>query len=252
MPSIAHTEPSRIVAGLRITALGLLLAVCVVPHLIARLIGRSPIPPLFLAAAARICGARVTTVGGRLAAHTLLIANHVSWLDILVLAGETRTRFVSKAEVRNHPLIRWLADQNATLYIERADRRAVQSQAAAVALALTDDRPLALFPEGTTGDGRTLLPFRPSLLAAVAPAPPNTHVRPVAIDYGAMRAALGWTDGESGKSNALRLLGRRGSFAVTVHLLPPLAPSDDRKLLAATAQTAIAAALASNDRHRRL
>ena len=230
-------------AALRITGLLVLLLACLLPHLIARLIGRSPVPPVFLGAAARICGARVRTQGDPLAPHSLLIANHVSWLDILVLAGATGARFVSKAEVRDHWLLRWLADQNDTLYIERQDRRAVHSQAREVAEALAQPRPLALFPEGMTGDGVTLLPFRPALLAAVAPAPPGTHVRPVAIDYGAMRAALGWSDGERGKANALKLLGRRGSFPVTVRLLAPLPPGEDRKAMARDARAAIEAAL---------
>ena len=150
---------------------------------------------------------------------------------------------MSKAEVRDHPLLRWLADQNDTLYIERSDRGAVLDQARAVTDALAESQPLALFPEGTTGDGELLLPFRPSLLAAIAKAPPGTTVRPVAIDYGAMRPLLGWTDGESGKVNALRLLGRRGSFAVTVHLLAPLDASLDRKALARAARAAIEQAL---------
>jgi len=245
LPSTASAE-SRAIAAVRAAGLLLLLLACLVPHFVARLLGRSPVPPRFLGAAARICGARVRTVGARLAPHSLVIANHISWLDILVLAGATGTRFVSKAEVRDHPLLRWLADQNDTLYIERQDRRAVHAQAAEVAAALADDRPLALFPEGTTGNGKTLLPFRPALLAAVAPAPPGTSVRPVAIDYGAMRNVLGWSDGESGKANALKLLGRRGSFPVTVRLLDPLPPGEDRKAMARDASAAIAAALDLN------
>ncbi|GAC1573548.1 MAG: hypothetical protein NVS3B5_03210 [Sphingomicrobium sp.] len=235
------------IAVARVTALALLLLLCLLPHLLAKKFGRSPLPPRFLAGAARICGARVRSLGAPLAPHSLIIANHISWLDILVLASATGTRFVSKAEVRAHPQLRWLADQNDTLYIERQDRRAVHAQANEVAEALKDDRPLALFPEGTTGDGETLLPFRPALLAAVAPAPPGTSVRPVAIDYGAMRRMLGWTDGESGKANVLRLLGRRGSFPVIIRLLDALPPGEDRKSMARAASNAIAAALASND-----
>ena len=235
--------PSRGVALLRIAGLLLLLVACVPPHLIARLFGHSRWPPRFLGAAARICGARVRTVGAPIAPHSLIIANHVSWLDILVLAGSTGTRFVSKAEVRDHPLLRWLADQNDTLYIERQDRRAVHSQAREVADALAGPQPIALFPEGTTGDGITLLPFRPALLASVAPAPDGSSVRPVAIDYGAMGPALGWSDGESGKDNALKLVGRRGSFPVVVRLLGPLPPGEDRKAMARDASAAIAAAL---------
>ena len=228
------------------SALALLLLSCLPPHLISKEFGRSRWPPRFLAGCARICGARVSTVGERVAPHSLLIANHVSWLDILILAGATGTRFVSKAEVRDHWLLRWLADQNDTLYIERRDKRGVHGQAREMAEALADPQPLALFPEGTTGDGVTLLPFRPPLLASVAPAPAGSQVRPVAIDYGAMAAALGWSDGESGKDNALKLLGRRGSFAVTVRLLQPLPPGEDRKAMARDARAAIEIALASN------
>ncbi len=234
-------------AAARVAGLLLLLAGCVVPHLIARSLGRSRWPPRFLGAAARICGARVRTVGTSVAPHSLIVANHVSWLDILVLAGATGTRFISKAEVRGHWLLRWLADQNDTLYIERQDRRGVQRQANALAEALRDPRPLALFPEGTTGDGRSLLPFRPALFAAVSPPPPGASIRPVAIDYGTMRTVLGWSDGEGGRANALRLLGRRSSFPVVVRLLEPLAPSDDRKAVASAAARAIAAALGASN-----
>ena len=227
----------------RIAALGLLLFLCVPPHLISMTFGKSRWPRRFLRASGWICGARVKTVGNPVAAHSLILANHVSWLDILVLAGATGTRFVSKAELRDHKLLRWLANQNDTLYIERRDRRGVHSQARELAEALTDPQPLALFPEGTTGDGITLLPFRPPLLAAVAPAPPGSTIRPVAIDYGTMAPILGWTDGESGKANALKLLGRRGNFPVTVRLLDPLPPGEDRKAMARDARVAIATAL---------
>jgi 1-acyl-sn-glycerol-3-phosphate acyltransferase len=231
----------------RLAALALLLLVCLPPHLIAKSLGRSRWPPRFLRAAGRICGAQVKTQGTPIGPQTLILANHTSWLDILVLAGATGTRFVSKAEVRNQWLLRWLADQNDTVYIERQDRRAVHRQAAGVADALRDERPLTLFPEGTTGDGLTLLPFRPALLSALADAPPGTTVRPVAIDYGDMSGTLGWTDGESGKENALRLLGRKGSFPVVVRLLPPLDPGRERKALAGQAHAAIAAALKASN-----
>lgn len=185
-------------------------------------------------------------VGQPLAPRTLILANHTSWLDILVLASATGTRFVSKAELRDHWLLRWLADQNDTIYIER-QRREVLDQAAAIVRALAEPRPLALFPEGTTGDGMTLLPFRSALLAGLAPPPPGTDIRAVAIDYGEMQGALGWTDGEGGKDNALRLLGRRGSFVTTVRLLETVAAASDRKRMAAQAQAAIADALRASN-----
>ena len=185
------------------------------------------------------------TVGEPVAPHSLLLSNHVSWLDIFVLAGATGCAFVSKAEIGDQPIIKWFADQNATLYVRRSDRRAVAGQAAEIASALRDrPQPLAIFPEGTIGIGGRLLPFRAPLLSVVAPAPANVTVRPVALDYGALFGELGWGPGEHGIDNALRLLGRRGRIPVTVRLLDPLPPSSDRKALAAQAHDSIAGALA--------
>jgi 1-acyl-sn-glycerol-3-phosphate acyltransferase len=216
------------------------------PHLIAQLGDRrSPWPRRFLGAAARLIGARVTVHGSAIAPHSLLISNHVTWLDILILSGATGCAFVSKDEVRTTPFLGWLADQNQTLYVRRAERRNSHSQAAAIATALRDPQPLALFPEGTTGDGGVLLPFRSTLLAAVAPPPPEVVVRPVAIDYGPAAPIFGWIRGEPGKTNALRILGRRGTTPVTVRLLDPISPSPDRKVIARSAHDAIAAALAA-------
>ena len=185
------------------------------------------------------------TAGDPVVAHTLLVVNHVSWLDVFVLAGATGCAFVSKAEIADHPVIKWFADQNATLYVRRSDRRAVGDQAGEIVAALRDGpQPLAIFPEGTIGTGGRLLPFRPALLSAVAPAPAHVTVRPVALDYGALFPELGWGPGEHGIANAVRLLGRRGRIPVTVRLLDPLPPTADRKALAGQAHDSIAAALA--------
>jgi lyso-ornithine lipid O-acyltransferase len=194
--------------------------------------------------AARICGANVRCDGGPATRGTLLVANHASWLDIPVLMAATGCTFVSKAEMAGHPLVRWFADQNDTIYVNRADKRSIHTQAAALTEALKGDKPIALFPEGTVGDGGRLLPFKPALLSAVAPPPPGTIIRPAAIDYGDFARKIGWGTGEAGLNNALRVLGRKGRIGVVVHLLPALPPSADRKELARLAHDAIAAALA--------
>ena len=180
----------------------------------------------------------------------MLISNHVTWLDIAILGGATGCAFVSKDEVRTTPLMGWLADQNHTLYIRRAQRSGALDQATAIADALRKPQPVTLFPEGTTGDGGTLLPFRSALLAAVAPPPPEVIVRPVAIDYGPARFIFGWAKGEPGKANALRILGHRGTTPVTVRLLDPIPPSADRKAVARATHDAIAAALAASNAAR--
>ncbi|HEX8938250.1 MAG TPA: 1-acyl-sn-glycerol-3-phosphate acyltransferase [Sphingomicrobium sp.] len=173
--------------------------------------------------------------------HSLLIANHTSWLDILVLGGATDCAFVSKDQL-GHGFIHWLADQNGTVYVKRSHRKAAKNQAVAIAKALEDDKPVALFPEGTTGPGTHLLPFRSTLLEAANFAAKDVAVRPVAIDYGDAMTEVGWWD-ERGMDNVLRLLGRRGSLAVIVHLLGPLDRAGDRKQLAHEAREAIAETL---------
>lgn len=246
MTASAEAKPSRLLASFRIGGLVGLFLACLPLHLLSKLLlRRSAWPRRFLSAATGIVGARAQVVGEPLSAHSLIVANHTSWLDILLLGGAVGSAFVSKAEVRGTPLIGWLADQNRTLYIDRAERSDAHGQVRRIAEALERPLPLTIFPEGTTSDGRHLLPFRSTLLDAVAPPPPGVDVRPVAIDYGAAVGDIAWHGGERGLDNALRILGRRGSFDATVRLLDPLPPSSDRKALARQARARIAAALPS-------
>ena len=216
--------------------------VCAPVHLVTKaLTGRSPWPPRFLGAAAWIIGARARVEGEPIRPHALLISNHVSWLDILVMGGTTRCAFVSKDSL-GHPFIHWLADQNHTVYVKRAHVKGAKDQALAIAKALEGDQPVALFPEGTTGPGTHLLPFRSTLLEAANYAAKDVEIRPVALDYGAAAGEIGWWE-EPGKDNILRILGRRGTLPVTVRLLAPLDRSGDRKQLADHAREAIAGKL---------
>jgi 1-acyl-sn-glycerol-3-phosphate acyltransferase len=227
---------------LRLTALFLLFVVCAPLHILSKLLfRRSPWPPWFLSASAWIIGARVRRTGAPIRRHTLLVCNHTSWLDILILGGATKCTFVSKAEL-GHPFIRWLADQNRCVYVERAARADARDQAIAIARALERDKPVALFPEGTTGPGTHLLPFRSTLLEAAKFAARDVEIRGVAIDYGAAAAEIGWYH-ESGKDNVLRILGRSGTLPVAVHVLPPMNRAADRKQLAHDARERIAQTL---------
>lgn len=237
-------------AGVRIAARATLillaLVACLPLHYATRLLtGRSGWPRRFLALAARAAGARVTVTGTVLRSYVLFVANHRSWADILVLAGATGCAFVSKAEVARWPVIGWLAALNHTVFIERARRSHAARQADALGIALTGGRPVALFPEGTTHDGAEMLPFRAALFGAVAPPPPGVRVQPVLIDYGRPAREIAWGDDESATANVLRLLGRAGTVAVTLHFLDPLPQSDDRKALAVMAREAISAAAGS-------
>jgi 1-acyl-sn-glycerol-3-phosphate acyltransferase len=226
-------------AAVRITGLILLFLFCAPAHVVTKLLlHRSPWPPWFLAASAWIIGARVRRTGAPVRRHTLLVCNHTSWLDILVLGGATKCAFVSKDEL-GHPLVHWLANQNATVYVKRTHRKAAKDQAVAIANALEADKPVALFPEGTTGPGTHLLPFRSTLLEAANFAAKDVEIRPVAIDYAGAAAEIGWWQ-ESGKDNILRLLSRGETLPVTVNVLSPLDRGADRKQLAHEAREEIA------------
>jgi 1-acyl-sn-glycerol-3-phosphate acyltransferase len=204
-------------------------------------LGRSPWPTRFLAAVSWIFGARVRLTGAPLRPHSLLVANHLSWFDIVVLGGATGCAFVAKDEL-GHPFIHWLADQNHTVYVKRTHRKGAKDQAAATAEALEREQPVALFAEGTTGPGTHLLPFRSALLEAANYASKEVVIRPVAIEYGEAATEVSWFE-EAAMDNVWRLLGRRGTLPVTVHLLPPLDRSGDRKQLALEAREAIARTL---------
>ena len=123
--------------GLRLAGLAGLFLAYVPPHLLSKwLLGRSAWPPRFLRHAGLIAGVRPRIEGKPLQPHTLVIANHTSWLDILILGGWCGAAFVSKAELKDTPLLGWIADQNRTLYIKRAARTHSHRQVQQIAEAL--------------------------------------------------------------------------------------------------------------------
>jgi 1-acyl-sn-glycerol-3-phosphate acyltransferase len=230
----------------RLAGVVLLLLLLLPLHGLWRLAGRlSPWPRHFLRWAGWCAGARVRVTGDPIRANVLFIANHVSWLDILVLGGHTGSAFVAKADMAPWPVIGWLSTLNNSVYVEREKRLDVHWQAQALKAALGSGQPLTLFPEGTTGDGRSLLAFRSSLVAAVTPPPPGISIQPVAIDYGADGPEIAWVGEEEIGVNALRVMSRRGGVAARLHFLAPLDHADfaDRKAIVAHSREEIAAAL---------
>ncbi|HYJ84396.1 MAG TPA: lysophospholipid acyltransferase family protein [Allosphingosinicella sp.] len=230
---------------LRALAMTAALLVCLPLHYLWRLFGRrSPWPRRFLGWVARAAGMRVQVVGVPLESDVLFLANHLSWLDILVLAGASGTAFVAKAEVADTPVVGWLANLNNTVFVARAERSAVRGQADSLRTALASGQPVALFPEGTTDGGPDILPFRASLLAALFPPLPRVMVQPVALDYGAAAHDLAWIGDETGLANVRKVLARRGTTPVTVQFLAPVDPATgDRKALAKAARDEIVEAL---------
>ncbi|WP_395688276.1 lysophospholipid acyltransferase family protein [Caenimonas koreensis] len=112
---------------------------------------------------------------------TMMVANHISWLDILVMHGARYCRFVSKADVKHWPLIGTLATGAGTIYIERESRRDALRVVHHIAESLQRGEVVGVFPEGTTSDGLGLLPFHANIIQAAIAA--HAPVQPVALQY---------------------------------------------------------------------
>ncbi|WNO54710.1 lysophospholipid acyltransferase family protein [Stakelama saccharophila] len=205
----------------------------------------NPWPRLFLGACARIVGARVRRVGTPLRRNVFYIANHLSWIDILAMAGASGTAFIAKAELEKTPVIGWLASFNRTVYVSRQDRMGVAAQIERLREALAENWAITVFPEGTTTDGRSLLKFKTAMLRVLEPPPAGVMVQPVMLDYHDAGEDIAWIGAESGKDNAMRILARRGSFPVSLHFLDPFSPADHagRKAIAAESRRRIEQAL---------
>ncbi|MFN0184645.1 MAG: lysophospholipid acyltransferase family protein [Aquabacterium sp.] len=178
---------------------------------------------------------------------TLLVSNHVSWLDILAIhALCPRARFVSKAEVRHWPLLGRMVSAAETLYLERERKRDALRVVHQIAQALQAGDMVAVFPEGTTGDGRTLLPFHANLLqAAIATATP---IQPLGLVYadsdGPQTQAVAWVGEDTLAQSLWRIAGAQG-LQVTVTVLPPQGSAHaDRRALAEHLHDHVAQAVA--------
>ena len=248
----AMGEPTRLSGmgwvrfTLRLLAIIALLMVMVPAHYLYRVFAYgSPFPMWFLRYAARIVGARVKTVGTPLRRDVFFISNHISWIDILALAGASGTAFVAKQELSEVPVISWLCRLNRTVFVKRENRMGVAEQINALKEALQDNWSVTVFPEGTVTDGQSLLPFKSSMLSVLEPPPPGVMVQPVMLDYGVVAEEIGWVGLETGVNNAKRIMARKGTFRLTIHFLEPFSPEDHRgrKAIAAKARVEIEEAL---------
>lgn len=171
----------------------------------------------------------------------LIVANHISFLDIYVIHTLMPASFISKDEIRKWPLIGWLAASTGTLFMERGSRGAAQRTREITAEQLRQGGRVALFPEGTTSAGDTVLPFHSALLQAAIDA--GANVIPVALRYtdrqGKRSSAAAYID----EMSLLRCLWNiAGSPRIIAHadILPPLASDGvDRRHLSTHAHRVI-------------
>jgi 1-acyl-sn-glycerol-3-phosphate acyltransferase len=235
--------------ALRIALMIALLLVCLPLYYLWRLLGLGRFwPRMFLAGIGAIAGLRIRTVG-KPQKNALLIANHVSWLDIPALARSTGTAFVAHSGLASVQLIRHLCKMNDTVFVARHDRASVADQVEQVRVALADEGALTIFPEGTTSDGTALLPYKSSLLSAAETLPEGTAIQPVLLAY-EEAARIAWVGDEHGVTNFLKILARVRPVRLALHFLPPLAGAAraDRKAMAIAAHEAAATALPASPR----
>ena len=194
----------------------------------------------------RLLGVSLVCQGTPHPGAKLLVANHISWLDILAIDAIAPARFVSKSEVRHWPLLGWLVTASGTLYIERARPRDALRVVHQMAAAMQAGDTLAVFPEGTTTDGHALLPFHANLLqGAIATATP---VQPVALRFfdpeNAISPAVEFLDDTTLLQSVWRVVCAQG-LGVRIHMLPTLEVAHaDRRHLAERLRAEIEAALA--------
>ena len=154
----------------------------------------------------------------------MLVANHVSWLDIFAINAATPTRFVAKSEIRRWPLVGWLCVKADTLFIERGRRRDLARLDEVIVAALRNGAGMGVFLEGTTTDGQVVLPFNSSLLRPAQLA--NVRIIPVAIQYlrrdGAICTEAAY-DGDKTLLDTMRLMLTQHTIHAHVHFLPAVA-----------------------------
>lgn len=192
----------------------------------------------------RIFGFRLRRYGQPLAEPALVVANHLSWLDIELIHSQRAVEFVAKSEISRWPLIGWLARQAGTIYHRRGSTESLASVAQMMVERLRAGAQVGVFPEGGTTDGTQVRVFHARIFQTAVEA--SVPVQPVALRYvlnGVPNPAVPFVGNESFFANFIRLLGEP-SMVAEVHFLEPVQSNGDgRRRLAEGARARIVQAL---------
>lgn len=200
----------------------------------------------------KIMGLRIHLDGSvRQHSPVLLVANHISWMDIVVFSSLAPLSFVAKQEVSTWPGVKLLAKLQRTIFVDRERRSQSQKAAKEISSRLDDGDCVVLFPEGTSSDGNRVLPFKSALFGAAAEAGGETYVQTAAIAYTALgglplgrrtRPLVAWY-GDMEMGGHVWALLKAGPLDVHVRVGEPvtLAELGDRKALALHTEKAIRA-----------
>ncbi len=219
--------------------LGMLLALAVLilplPRRLARKLG-----PWWLRRGAAILGVKVMVHGNPADEPCLVLANHISWLDILVLATQSDAGFVAKAEVGEWPVLGWMFRAGGTEFVRRGSHDSVAGLLTRMVKRLKEGETLTIFPEGTSSARVLPTRFRPRLLQAAVDA--GVHVQPVGIYYGADPLVLervAFVGDDTFLDSLWRLLGGDPVVAEITYIPPLATVSGDCRLLADEAWRAV-------------
>ncbi len=188
----------------------------------------------------------------------LIVSNHSSWADIVVLSSLSEVSFIAKAEVRDLPLFGWFAVLQRSVFVDRTRRHNSSHQANSIAARLTKGDAMVLFAEGTTSDGNRVLPFKSTLFGAAQLALKEAHVetvliQPVSIAYTRiqgmpmgryMRPISAWP-GIEGMVQSLSRYISEGAFDIEVRIGAPVefTPQSNRKEVAADMESRVRATM---------
>ncbi len=192
----------------------------------------------------RVLGVKIEVTGASasIPSNALIVGNHVSWLDIVVLHSQRSAAFIAKAEIQSWPLVGLLVERSGTIFIERGKRHAVHAVLQTAIQRLGDQRNVAVFPEGTTNNGYELLPFHGNMFEAAVRA--HAPVQPIAVVYrdaqAKFPAAMEFVGDTTFVGSLLKVLGCNDIVA-RVSILPLIETQDkSRHDLAMQSQALIA------------
>lgn len=211
-------------------------------------------------------GLRVEVVGTpHQSTQTIFVGNHLSYLDIPVIGSLLRASFISKKEVASWPVFGLLAKLQQTGFIDRS-RSAARSEQTAIGGMIADGKSLVIFPEGTSTDGREVLPFKSSLFSLMLIGEnPDLTIQPFTVSMRSVdgrephtqeiRDLYSWhRDMDTELAFHLWHFAKTRGAIITLHFHPPFSASacTDRKLLAKKCQEQVAAGLAEANNRRTL
>ena len=235
-PACLDTGGDRLASGRALLRVMSLVGVLIGGLLLVPLLRRAAVRALARAVLAAL-GIRLVWRGPVPRPGSLLVANHVSWLDIVALLAVEPVALVAKHDVRNWPVIGVLARLSGSVFLDRTRPRLLPGAVGEVAAALRAGRSVAVFPEGTTFCGATRGRFRPAMFQAAVDA--HAPVVPIAIRYDSTAAAF---VGDDTLWNSVRRVAALRSLTITLVAASALRPAEgtDRRSLARAAQSSVA------------